>query len=56
MGLKRDLADITVTECVSGPTSEVRNMSYLKDKERLFLGNNEVNHAVSVKWINLNGN
>lgn len=31
-------------------------MSYLKEKMRAFLGNDEVNHAVTVKWLNLNGN
>ena len=43
-------------DCTLGPISEIRNMSYLKEKTRAFLGNDEVNHAVSVKWINLNGN
>ncbi|KAL4008313.1 hypothetical protein ACER0C_002165 [Sarotherodon galilaeus] len=43
-------------ECTLGPTSEVSNMSYLKEKMRAFLGNDEVNHAVTVKWLNLNGN
>lgn len=43
-------------ECTLGPTSEISNISYLKEKMRAVLGNDEVNHAVSVKWINLNGN
>lgn len=43
-------------EFTLGPTSEISNMPYLKEKMRAFLGNDEVNHAVSVKWINLNGN
>lgn len=43
-------------ECTLGPTSEVSIMSYLKEKMRAFLGNDEVNHAVTVKWLNLNGN
>ena len=43
-------------ECALGPTSEISNMSYLKEKVRNFLGNDEVKHAVSVKWIILNGN
>ena len=43
-------------ECALGPTSEIRNMSYLKEKTRAFLGNDDINNAVSVKWINLNGN
>lgn len=43
-------------ECTLGPTSEISNISYLKEKMRAVLGNDEINHAVSVKWINLNGN
>ncbi|CAG5851037.1 unnamed protein product [Menidia menidia] len=47
---------IFFNECALGPTSEIRNMSYLKEKMRAFLGNDDINNAVSVKWINLNGN
>lgn len=47
---------IFFNECALGPTSEIRNMSHLKEKMRAFLGNDDINNAVSVKWINLNGN
>nr|XP_040046980.1 uncharacterized protein LOC120827889 [Gasterosteus aculeatus aculeatus] len=47
---------IFVNECGFGPTSEIRNMSYLKEKTRAFLGTDDIDNAVSVKWINLNGN
>ena len=47
---------IFANECVLGPTSEISNMSYLKDKMKAFFGNYKVNHAVSVRWISLNGN
>lgn len=47
---------IFVSECGLGPTSEKRNLSYLKEKTRAFLGTDDIGNAVSVKWINLNGN
>ena len=37
-------------------SSELSNMPYLKEKNRAFLRNEEVNHAVPAKWIILNGN
>lgn len=36
-------------ECILGPVSEISNMSYLKEKRRAFLGNDELKHTVSVK-------
>lgn len=42
-------------ESALGPTSEVRNMAYLKEKVKAFFGNDDTNNAVSVKWINPNG-
>ena len=40
-------------ECVLGPTSEIGNMSYLKEKTRTFLETDDIDNAVSVKWITL---
>lgn len=37
-----------------GPVSEVKDLQYLRGKLRDFLGFNEVNHAVSVKWLVIN--
>lgn len=37
-----------------GPVSEVKDLQYLCGKVRDFLGFNEVNHAVSVKWLVIN--
>ena len=42
--------------CNLGPVSEVKNLPYLKEKARVFLGRDDIQHAVSVKWIILNGN
>lgn len=39
-----------------GPVSEVKYLQYLHGKLRDFLGFSEVNHAVSVKWLVINGN
>lgn len=39
-----------------GPVSEVKDLQYLHGKLRDFRGFNEVNHAVSVKWLVINGN
>ncbi|XP_034078395.1 uncharacterized protein LOC117550156 isoform X1 [Gymnodraco acuticeps] len=39
-----------------GPVSEVRDLQYLHGKLRDFLGFSEINHAVSVKWLVINGN
>ncbi len=36
--------------------SEVKNMPYLKGKVKDYFVVDQVNHAVSVKWITLNGN
>lgn len=47
---------IFASECVLGPVSEVKNMPYLKGKVRDYFGVDQINHAVSVKWITLNGN
>ncbi|XP_051797996.1 uncharacterized protein LOC110970637 [Acanthochromis polyacanthus] len=44
------------SECILGPTSEVKNMPYLREKVRAFFGNYQISHAVSVKWLNLNNN
>lgn len=38
-----------------GPVSEVKDLQYLQGKLRDFLGYDEVNHAVSVKWLVING-
>lgn len=38
-----------------GPVSEVKDLQYLCGKLR-DLGFSEVNHAVSVKWLVINGN
>lgn len=39
-----------------GPVSEIKDLQYLQGKLRDFLGYDEVNHAVSVKWLMINGN
>lgn len=39
-----------------GPASEVKDLQYLCGKLRDFLGLGRVNHAVSVKWLVMNGN
>lgn len=39
-----------------GPVSEVKNMQYVQDKMRDFLGVDNVHHVISVKWLELNGN
>lgn len=39
-----------------GPVSEVKDLQYLCGKLRDFLGFSEVHHAVSVKWLVINGN
>lgn len=39
-----------------GPVSEIEDLQYLQGKLRDFLGYGEVNHAVSVKWLMINGN
>jgi len=44
------------SECVLGPVSEVKNMPYLTGKVRDYFGVDQISHAVSVKWITLNGN
>ncbi len=47
---------IFTSACVLGQVSEVKNMPYLKGKVKDYFGVHQVNHAVSVKWITLNGN
>lgn len=47
---------IFTSECVLGPVSEVKNMPYLKGKVKDYFGVDQIDHAVSVKWITLNGN
>lgn len=39
-----------------GPASEVKNMTYLQEKCKSFIGVEGIEHAVSVKWLILNGN
>lgn len=39
-----------------GPVCEVNDLQYLQGKLRDFLGYEEVSHAVSVKWLVINGN
>lgn len=39
-----------------GPVYEMKELQYLQGKLRDFLGYVEVNHAVSVKWLMINGN
>ena len=42
--------------CNLGPVSEVKNLLYLEEKATVLLGRRSIKHAVSVKWIVLNGN
>ena len=39
-----------------GPVSEVKDLQYLRGKLRDFLGYDEINNAVSVKWLVIYGN
>lgn len=43
------------SERILRPSSAFKNMPYPREKGRVFFGTN-VSHAVSVKWLNLNGN
>lgn len=47
---------IFVHEKELGPVSEVTNMEYITAKIRDFLGIDSIQHAVTVKWLILNGN
>lgn len=47
---------ISSNEREMGPVSEVKDLQYLQGKLRDFLGYDEVNHAVSVKWLVINSN
>ena len=46
---------IFVHERELGSVSEVTNMDYITEKTRDFLGIDGIQHAVSVKWLILNG-
>lgn len=47
---------IFVHETELGPVSEVQHLDYIKVKIRDFWGIDGIQHAVRIKWLNLNGN
>lgn len=51
-----DKHPIASNEVEMGPVSEVKNINYVKEKIVAFLGLDQVQHAVYVKWILLHGN
>lgn len=51
-----DKQQLVSNEVEMGPVLEVKNINYVKEKIVAFLGLDQVQNAVSVKWILLHGN